>query len=132
MEYIEYDERLHGKLRYPEGFCQLLEGLSLDEQMDYFRIGNGIYRNEDVSERRYCKYHYSNPLQNEATIQAILVHDQRIAGVMVRNCHGKVVPCLPERGFIIRDDSEPDGSGYKEFKLYRYLICVTKDFGSAD
>ena len=39
--------------------------------------------------------------------------------------HGKLT--YPE-GFIIKDNSELDGSGYEEFKLYLYLICVTKDF----
>jgi len=130
MEYIAYDERLHGKVTYPEGFSPLLEGLSIEEQMDFFRIRNGIYRAEAISERRYNEYDYSCPLQNDDRVKAIIVRDHTIAGVMVRNCHGKVVPCLPERGFIVRDDSEPDGSGYKEFKLYLYLICVTKDFGS--
>ncbi len=130
MKYIEYDESLHGKLSYPDGFCNLLEGLSLEDQLDFFRIGNGVYLNEDFSKRRSIECHYSKTIDNEDRVKEIIVRDNMIAGVMVKNCYGKLVPCLPERGFIIRDDSEIDGSGYKEFKLYLYLICVTKDFDS--
>lgn len=128
MKYVEYDERLHGELTYPEGFTDLIEGLPLEKQMDYFRIGNGLYLKEDVSKRRKNEYDYSNALLNEDSVEAIIVHNNLIAGVMARNCYGQTVPCLPEKGFITRDDSEIDGSGYKNFKLYLYLICVTKDF----
>lgn len=128
MNYVEYDESLHGKYTLPEGFPELLQGLSPEEQLDYFRIGNGLYLREPLADRRYNKYDYCVPVQKEERVQAVIVHDQRIVGVMVRNCHGKIVPCMAEKGFIIRDDSELDGSGYKTFRLYSYLICVTKDF----
>ena len=128
MKYIEYDESLHGKLIYPDGFADLLKGLSLEEQMDYFRIGNGVYLREDISKRRKNEYHYSQYIHDNGYVEAIIISNNMIAGVMVKNCHGKVVPCLPERGFIIRDDSELDGSGYKEFQLFLYLVCVTNNF----
>ena len=128
MKYVEYDESLHGKLTYPEGFTDLLDGLTLEKQIDFFRIGNGLYIKEEISKRRKNEYDYSNSLQNEDRVKAIIVHENMIAGVMVRNCYGKIVPCLPEKGFIVRDDSEIDGSGYKNFRLYLYLVCVTKDF----
>lgn len=128
MNYVEYDESLHGKYTLPEGFSELLQGLSLEEQPDYFRLGNGLYLREALADRRYNKYDFCTPVQGEEHVQALIVHDGRIAGVMVRNCHGEVVPCMPEKGFIIRDSSELDGSGYKSFQLFRYLICVTKDF----
>ena len=51
MTYTQYDESLHGKLSYPEGFPELLEGRSLEEQLRFFRIGNGINRNEPVTQR---------------------------------------------------------------------------------
>ena len=115
MKYIEYNESLHGKLSYPDGFADLLEGLPLEEQMDYFRIGNGVYLRQDISERRKSKYHYSQYIQDDDYVEAIIICNNTIAGIMVKNCHGKIIPCLPERGFIIRDDSELDGNGYKNF-----------------
>ena len=132
MTYTQYDETLHGKLSYPEGFPELLEGRSLEQQLRFFRIGNGIYRNEPVTQRRKCACHYSCPLQDDKRVEAILLCENRVAGVLVRNCHGKVVPCLPEQGYIVRDDSELDGSGYKEHQLFRYLICVSEAFDSED
>ena len=110
IKYIEYDQSLHGKLTYPDGFYNLLEGLSLEEQLEFFRIGNGVYLNEDFSKRRNTECHYSNTIKNEDRVKEIIVCDNMIAGVMVKNCYGKLVPCLPERGFIIRNDSEIDGS----------------------
>ena len=56
MKYITYDESLHGNLIYPEGFADLLEGLSIEEQMDYFRIGNGVYLRRDISKRKKEEY----------------------------------------------------------------------------
>ena len=132
MTYTQYDETLHGTLSYPEGVPALLEGRSLEEQLRFFRIGNGIYRKEAVALRRKSEWHFSCPLQEEARIQSLLVSDGKIAGVMVKNCHGEVLPCLPEQGYIVRDDSEPDGSGYKEHQLFRYLICVSDAFDSED
>lgn len=132
MTYTQYDETLHGTLSYPEGFPALLEGRSLEEQLRFFRIGNGVYRSEPVTQRRKCACHYSCPLQEEARIQSLLVSDGKIAGVMVKNCRGEVLPCLPEQGYIVRDDSELDGSGYKEHQLFRYLICVSDAFDSED
>ena len=38
----------------------------------------------------------------------------------------------PEQGYIVRDDSELDGSGYKEHQLFRYLLCVSEAFDSED
>lgn len=48
MNYVEYDESLHGKLTYPEGFIDLLKGIPIEEQMDFFRIGNGLYLKEEI------------------------------------------------------------------------------------
>lgn len=132
MTYTQYDETLHGKFSYPEGFPELLEGRSLEQQLRFFRIGNGIYRNEPVTQRRKCACHYSCPLQDDERVEAVLLCENRVAGVLVRNCHGKVLPCLPEQGYIVRDDSELDGSGYKEHQLFRYLLCVSEAFDSAD
>lgn len=132
MKYIEYNEALHGKLIYPDGFADLLKGLSLEEQMDYFRTGNGVYLRQAISQRRKNKYYYSQYIQDDDCVEAVIVCNHMIAGIMAKNCHGKTIPCLPERGFIIRDDSELDGSGYKEFQLFRYFICVTKDFNNEE
>lgn len=128
MKYIEYDENLHGELTYPDGFKSLLEGLSLEEQMEFFRIGNGLYLNKAIFERRKNECYYSSSLQMESRVEAVIVCDNLIAGVLVRNCYQELVPCLPEKSFIVRDDSELDGSGYKDFKLFLYLVCVNRDF----
>lgn len=132
MNYVEYDGKLHGKLTYPEGFEQKLEGLSIEEQINYFRIGNGIYRNEPIAKRRTSKYMMNVRIDSVSDVKAAIIHKGKIAGIMVEDCYGGIVPCLPEQGFVFTDESEQDGSGYKNHTLYLYLICVSEDFDKKD
>ena len=128
MKIIDYNEKLHGKFNYPNGFAEMLKGNSVEDQMRFFRIGNGMYTKKQFFERKKNKYDYSCNLKEENRVEAVIVCDGLIAGVLVRNCYGEIVPCLPEKSFIIRDDEEFDGSGYKSFQLFLYLICVNEDF----
>ena len=128
MNYVEYNESIHGKYSYPKGFIDLIKDLSIEEQLNYFRIGNGLYTREELCKRRRNKYDKAIDLKEEQRVQSLIIHNQLIVGVMVKDAHAKTVPCLVEKSFIIRDDEELDGSGYKSFQLFSYLICVTKDF----
>lgn len=128
VNFVKYDKQLHGDLNYPDGFCDLLKGLSLEEQMKYFRIANGLYLKKKFQDRRKNKYDYSCQLQDYEDVEAIIVRNGLIVAVLVKNCYEQIVPCLPEKGFITYDECEIDGSGYKECKLYLYLVCVGDDF----
>ena len=132
MNYIEYNEELHGKLTYPENMESILKELSLEEQIDLFRIGNGVYLRQPVAERRYSYYMVGERIDKIGDVKSIIVNNGVIAGVMIQDCHGDVVPCLPEQGFVFSDESEQDGSGYKNRIMYLYLICVSKDFDKKD
>lgn len=127
MEQIGYQDDF-GKVEYPDGFEPLIEGLPIEKQMSYFRIGNGLYTDKPLNERRNNKYDYSCLLDENKDIKSIIVRDGKIAGVMVLNVYGNVVPCMAEKCYCIRDDEEPDGSGYKSFTLYSYLVCVPREF----
>lgn len=132
MNYIEYDEMLHGKLSYPEGFEEKLAGLSIEEQLNFFRIGNGVYRRQPVEERRAGKYMANIRVDSVSDTQAIIIKDGTVAGIMIKDCYGDVVACLPEHGFVSYDEDELDGSGYKNSKFFLYLICVSEDFDKKD
>ena len=41
MKHIKYDESLHGRLTYPDGFYNLLEGLSLEDNWIFSVSGMG-------------------------------------------------------------------------------------------
>ncbi len=117
-----------GAVNYPEGFESLIEGLSVPEQLKFFRMGCGLYVKHPLNERKKNEYDYSCTIDESEDVKSIIVKDGKIAGVMVKDVCGDIRPCMVERGYIIRDDEELDGSGYKSFTVYEYLICVPEDF----
>ena len=127
IKQIEYQDSF-GEVEYPEDFEALIRGLPIETQVHFFRLGNGLYTHKPVLERRKTKYDYSCRLDADEDVKSLIVKDGKIAGVMVLNVYGEIVPCMVEKKYCIRDDEELDGSGYKSFVLYRYLICVSKEF----
>lgn len=127
LEQIAYQDSF-GKVEYPEDFESLIEGLPIGEQVRFFRLGCGVYTRESLYERRKNKYDFSCCIDDDKDVRSIIVKDGKIAGIMVSTVHGKIVPCMVENKYCIRDDEELDGSGYKSFILYRYLICVSEKF----
>ena len=127
LEQIAYQDSF-GKVEYPEDFEVLIEGLPIGEQVHFFRLGNGLYTRRPLHERRKNKYDYSCCLDDDKNVKSIIVKDEKISGVMVSNVYGKIVPCMVENSYCIEDDEELDGSGYKSFTLYQYLICVSGEF----
>ena len=128
-EQVMYQDS-YGTVDYPEQFEQLIEGRSIEEQLSFFRMGCGIYRRQPLYERRANPYDYSCKLDDDKAVKSIIVKDGKIVGVMVSDVNGEIVPCMVEKGYCIRDDVELDGSGYKNFVLYIYLICVSEKFDS--
>lgn len=127
MEQVMYQES-YGPVFYTEGFEELLEGRTVEEQKALFRIGCGLYRNRPLKERKKEEDTYSCPLEESPYVRELIVKDGNIVGVTVRDVHGKTVHCLAERGFMTYDEEELDGSGYKSVTRYQYLICVPEDF----
>ena len=126
-EQVMYQDN-YGPVEYPEQFEELINGRSIEEQLEFYRIGCGVYRHQMLNERRKSEYDYSCKLEDEKAVKSIIVKDGKIAGVMISDVHGKIIPCMVENGYCITDNDEPDGSGYKSFVLYRYLICVPSEF----
>ena len=127
LEQIAYQDSF-GRIAYPEDFEALIEGLPIGEQIRFFRLGNGLYTCKPLHERRKSKYDYSCRLDEDKNVKSIIVKDGKIAGVMVSNVYGEIVPCMVENKYCIRDDEELDGSGYTSLTLYLYLICVPGEF----
>ena len=126
-ELVTYQDSF-GAVNYPEGFESLIEGLSVPEQLKFFRMGCGLYVKHPLNERRKSEYDFSCSIDESEDVKAIIVKDGKITGVMVKDVYGDIYPCMVERSYIIRDDEELDGSGYKSFTVYEYLICVPEDF----
>lgn len=127
LEQVAYQDSF-GRFEYPEDFEALIEGLPIGQQVRFFRLGNGLYTRKPLYERKKNEYDYSCFLDEDKNVKSIIVKDGKIAGVMVSNVYGKIVPCMAERSYCIRDEQELDGSGYKSCTSYRYLICVSGEF----
>lgn len=128
MELVEYIEEF-GPVSYPEGFEANLEGLTIEEQLKFFRLGNGLYLKKTFSERRINSYDAAYHLDETEEVKAIVLKDGKIAGIKVHNrLTRKDEICGPESGYYCRYAEELDGSGYKTFSLRLYLICVSDQF----
>lgn len=128
MIIIDYKAEF-GEIVYPKGFDSLLDGLTIAEQMKFFRLGNGLYLKVPFQERRFSKYDRADKLDDNPKIKAIIVKDNKIAGVKVLDHQiWEEVICKPERGYCSYYEEELDGSGYKTCSFNSYLICVSNDF----
>ncbi len=128
MKQIEYNAE-YGKIAYPEGFADKLSGLSIAQQMKYFRLGNCLYLKTNYELRKKSPYYYTCSLEEDENVEAVIVHNDMIAGVWVWDQErNKQVACMPEKDFCCYFEEEIDGCGIKEVKQYIALICVGDDF----
>lgn len=126
METIEHKEEF-GKSVLPEGFEEILKDLPLEEQMNHFRTS---------SYRRLSNIGYSlrtlesgyNELKDDPDVQGIIVKNNMIVGIMIKDAWGRIVPCLPEERVCTYYASDNNGAGYKERIDYTWLLCVPADF----
>lgn len=129
MKIREYEEDF-GPVSYPSGFEQMLEGLSIEEQMKYFRIGNGLYKTKPLAERVRESWNFSARLEACSEVQEIVVRDGKIVGVIVYDCEfGHRIVCLAEQEFCCSFGTETDGSGEKRSVQYLTILCVSENFG---
>lgn len=95
MKIFDYEESF-GTVVYSDGFLETIRDLSIDEQMNYFRIsGSTSFSKTNWSERTL---NYTKPLDRCADFRGVIVKDGCIAGAMICSWTGKDVPVLPEKG----------------------------------
>lgn len=129
MKIREYDEDF-GTVSYPSGFEEKLEGLTVEEQMKYFRIGNGLYKNKPLAERVRESWNFSCRLEECSEVQEIVVREGKIVGVVVHDSEfGCRIVCLAEQEFCCSFGTEMDGSGEKRSAQYLTILCVPENFG---
>ena len=119
--YTEYEERM-GEIRYPDGFFEKLQGLSIEAQKRYFRIGyHERWIHTGWSEREASRL---RTLDECRYLKSIIVKDGYIAGILVEDEWGALRSLLPERWVTLSFDSDNNGAGYKETIVEIYLLCV--------
>lgn len=118
LEILEYTGVM-GKIRWPAGFEQALEGKTIAQQLECYRVADW-----DVGPLSYYLVNWARcggleRLDEYAGWEKIIVRDGKVVG-LVR--WGRTI--LPY-GVVAKDsDSDNNGSGYKERTSYYYLVCV--------
>ncbi len=126
MKIIEYKNEF-GEYSFPEGFREVLEGKSVEEQLKYFRITfiNWYYDTpwQDRRYRRGCV-----KIQENTDVRAIIVDNGVIVGAMIENEYCKDEPCFIDCGVCTWSASDNNGAGYKERIDYAFFMAVSENF----
>lgn len=126
MTIVNYEEKF-GKVNFPEGFEEKLSNLSVEEQMEYYRVTCfSKYSVTDWKERTYEGS--AVRLDRDSDVKALIVKGGILVGVMILDDCNREVPCLAEESVCTYYSSDNNGAGYKERIEYTYLICVSENF----
>ena len=124
MEFIEYKESF-GEYKYPEGFEDTLEGLTLEQQTARFRVTRrSDFAHTDWQER---SIESGISLADSSVVIAVVVKNGKIVGVMLKDDNGRSIFCGPEKCVCTYYAEDNNGAGYKTRIDYTYFICVTGD-----
>ena len=124
MKTIDYDSSF-GTIQFPDGFVEKLNGKTIEEQMQFFRIAmTDTYSQSsygEVTNERILKNTYSLAYSR---CKGIIVKDGIIVGVLITDFTDREVPRLPYHAVTTYYASDNDGAGYKERRDRVQLICV--------
>ena len=117
---------LYPNVAFPEGFREKLEGKTLEEQMEHFRITTSATTaktaygeiTEENTGRTTCR------LQDFPEFRGLVVHDGIIVGAVIRQWAEGEVPVRPYEGVCTYIGIDNEGSGTSERNVVAYLICV--------
>lgn len=127
MKKIVKYEKSFGEYSFPNGFKELLENKTIEEQLNYFRISNGYgFFFEPWRERRN-KASFIR-VENSHDVKGIIVDNGLIVGTMIENDIGEEEPCFIDKGVTTWDASDNNGAGYKERVECAIFIAVPENF----
>ena len=124
MDIIKYEGNPED-IQWPEGFREKLEGKTIQEQLEYYRVtyfskysrsSYGEITHEDVR-----KYMYR--LEDRKEVLALVEMDGLVVGARIQGYWSSQI-CLPYKGVVTYYASDNEGSGYKEREDVMYLIPV--------
>lgn len=122
---VPYEESF-GTFTLPEGFLETLQGLSIPEQMARYRLS--MSRTDAMTgwRERTSGYWYVK-LDAVSDVLALIVKDEILVGIMIKDHNGREVPCFADEGVCTYYDEENNGAGYKTRQDYVYLLCVPEN-----
>lgn len=126
MKIINYEEEF-GKINFPEGFEETLKGLTIEEQMNRYRVTlTTVYANTNWKQR-INSWDYIQ-LDKVSDVRALIVKNGLVVGAMILGEGNEEVPCLGEGRVCTYYASDNNGAGYKTRIDYTYLLCVPENF----
>lgn len=123
---VEYEESF-GTPHFPEGFKESLEGLSIEEQIERYRVTVEVSKKNTGWTERTNSFGYFHP-EKISEVAGYIVQDGIIVGVMIKDYRNVEVPCFPEECVCYDYSSDNNGAGYKTRESYVYLVCVPENF----
>ena len=125
MRIVAYEESF-GKYSFPEGFEETLHGLTIEEQMNRYRLSmSRVDAMTGWRERNFGRWYVR--LDAVRDVRALIVHDGLLIGIMLENYCGREVPCFADECVCTYYDEENNGAGYKTRQDYVYLLCVPEN-----
>ena len=111
-------------IEWGEGYPEILQGKSLEEQMDYFRVSyNGTYSWSSYGQVDFEQLRkYSHAIEEDEYVTALVVYDGLLVGVVM-----KETQVLPNQGILTYYGCDNNGAGYKEYEEWGYFYCCPKE-----
>ena len=126
MKIVPYEESF-GAFTFPEGFEETLADLTIEEQMDRYRLTmNRVDAMTGWRERTSGMWYVK--LDEVSDVRALIVKGETLVGVMLIDHNGREVPCFADERICTYYDEENNGAGYKTRADYVYLLCVPAGF----
>lgn len=116
MKIVNFDNKV-GTYILPNGYKQLVNGKSIEQQLSYLRVsslGDLIYYEKDFTLRKEFVNCYK--VEQEELVESIIVDDNIVVGVNIKTSYG-ILALFVEQGLIINDDMQR-----------RFLFIVPEDF----
>lgn len=123
MKIVEYEKK-YGEICFPKGFELILKGLSVEEQITYFRTSSCKEHSEMRYDSRTMERGYTR-LKDDSKVAGVIVKDGMIVGMMIHDAWKRVMPCLAEEYICTCYDFDDDD---EEIVEYTWLLCVPVGF----
>ena len=126
MRIVPYEEK-YGSFNLPEGFEETLKGLSIEAQMDRYRLS--MSRTDAMTGwRERTRGVWFVKLDEVSDVKGLVVKDDLLVGILLKDHNGREVACFADERVCTYCDAENNGAGYKTREDYVYLLCVAEDF----
>ena len=126
MKNVNYESRF-GEYKMPSELYEQLKGLSIEEQLNYFRMSkSSIYTNTFWSSRTQTGNAHS--VLDDENFRGVIVDKDIVVGVLIKDWCNYESSCLIDNCVCTYSSSDNNGAGYKERDDYTYFFAVPDSF----